>query len=88
MNLTNSNLFLGALWALADTLVIIGGGFRIYSVITRRLDRIEYALYNDGKTGLINKVDLLVENQQGIKDDVLVLKVQHQHKPTRSRAKK
>ena len=54
----------------------------------KRLGRIEYALYNDGKTGLINKVDLLVENQQGIKDDVLVLKVQHQHKPTRSRAKK
>lgn len=49
--------------------------------IDKRMSRIEYALYNDGKTGLINKVDLLVENQQGIKEDVLVLKVQHQHKP-------
>lgn len=49
----------------------------------KRLDRIEYALYNDGKTGLINKVDLLVENQQEIKEDVLILKVQHEHKPTR-----
>ena len=47
----------------------------------KRLGRIEYALYNDGKTGLINKVDLLVENQQGIKEDVLILKVQHEHKP-------
>ena len=53
----------------------------------KRLGRIEYALYNDGKTGLINKVDLLVENQQSIKDDVLILKVQHQHKPTTRKSK-
>ena len=42
--------------------------------IDKRTDRIEYALYNDGKTGLINKVDALMENQQKIKTDVAVLK--------------
>ncbi len=36
--------------------------------------RIEYALYNDGKTGLINKVEELLKNQQTIKVDVEVLK--------------
>ena len=40
----------------------------------KRLDRIEYALYNDGKTGLINKVDQLIENQNIIKVDVEVMK--------------
>jgi hypothetical protein len=55
----------------------------------KRLGRIEYALYNDGQTGLINKVDSLLENQQQIKEEVLILKVQHEHKPVRkSRAKK
>ena len=49
----------------------------------KRLDRIEYAIFNDGKTGLVNKVDLLIENQQQIKEEVLILKVQHQHKPAR-----
>ena len=39
-----------------------------------KLSRIEYALYNDGQTGLINKVDQLIENQQSIKIDVEVLK--------------
>jgi hypothetical protein len=39
-----------------------------------KLNRIEYALYNDGKTGLINKVEELLENQQCIKIDVEVLK--------------
>lgn len=42
--------------------------------LDKRLDRIEYALYNDGKTGLVNKVDALVDNQQKIKTDVEVLK--------------
>ena len=39
-----------------------------------KLSRIEYALYNDGQTGLINKVDQLIENPQSIKIDVEVLK--------------
>jgi len=39
-----------------------------------KLNRIEYALYNDGHTGLINKVDQLIENQQKIKIDVEVMK--------------
>ena len=40
-----------------------------------KLNKIEYALYNDGNTGLINKVEELLENQQGIKIDVEILKV-------------
>lgn len=39
-----------------------------------KLVKIEYALYNDGKTGLINKVEELLENQQIIKIDVEVMK--------------
>ena len=39
-----------------------------------KLNRIEYALYNDGHTGLINKVDQLIENQNSIKIDVEVMK--------------
>lgn len=42
-----------------------------------KLNRIEYALYNDGKTGLINKVEELLENQQAIKIDVEVMKARH-----------
>ena len=40
----------------------------------RKMDRIEYALFNEGQTGLINKVDMLIERQQEIKVDVEVLK--------------
>jgi hypothetical protein len=52
-----------------------------------KLSRIEYALYNDGQTGLINKVDQLIENQQSIKIDVEVMKAKAEAKSTRSRSK-
>lgn len=42
--------------------------------IREDLQKVMYALYNDGQTGLINKVDNLLENQQAIKIDVEVLK--------------
>jgi len=46
-----------------------------------KLSRIEYALYNDGQTGLINKVDQLIENQNLIKIDVEVMKAKSESKP-------
>ena len=55
--------------------------------IQDKLSRIEYALYNDGKTGLINKVEELLKNQLTIKIDVEVMKAQIESKPTRTRKK-
>ena len=55
--------------------------------IEDKLARIEYALYNDGQTGLINKVEELLENQQLIKIDVEVMKAKAEAKP-RSRSAK
>lgn len=53
-----------------------------------QLSKITYALYNDGKTGLINKVEELLENQQSIKIDVEIMKAKYDSKPTRSRSTK
>ena len=39
-----------------------------------QLSKITYARYNEGKTGLINKVEELLENQHQIKIDVEVMK--------------
>jgi hypothetical protein len=52
-----------------------------------QLAKITYALYNDGQTGLINKVDQLIENQQAIKLDVEIMKIKFDTKPSRSRVK-
>ena len=55
--------------------------------IEDKLARIEYALYNDGQTGLINKVEELLTNQQSIKIDVEVMKAKAESKP-RARSSK
>jgi hypothetical protein len=52
-----------------------------------QISKITYALYNDGQTGLINKVDQLIENQNIIKIDVEVMKAKAEEKPSRSRTK-
>ena len=53
--------------------------------IEDKLAKIEYALFNDGQTGLINKVDQLIENQNIIKIDVEVMKAITESKSTRTR---
>lgn len=60
----------------------LGYGLRHYvknqtEEIKDDLTKIMYALYNDGHTGLINKVDTLIENQQQIKIDVEVMKAKY-----------
>ena len=67
MGLSNGNLLFGAIWAIADTLVIIIGGFKFLSNIVKRLDKIEYQLYNNGGESMKDAVDR-------IERDVLVLK--------------
>ena len=47
--------------------------------IIKRLDKIDYALYNDGQTGLINKVDCLIERQQDIRIDIEVMKAKYEN---------
>jgi hypothetical protein len=76
----NANSISNAIWATLESIVIIGTPIFLIlkgqRKLDKRLDRIEYALFNEGKTGLINKVDALIENQQEIKTDVAVLKAQ------------
>lgn len=74
----NANSISNTIWATLESLVIIGTPIffilKGQRKLDKRLDRIEYALFNDGKTGLINKVDSLIEKQQHISEDVAVLK--------------
>jgi len=77
---SNANSISNTIWATLESIVIIGTPIffilKGQRKLDKRLDRIEYALFNDGKTGLINKVDSLIENQNCIKTDVAVLKAQ------------
>ena len=77
---SNANSISNTIWATLESIVIVGTPIffilKGQRKLDKRLDRIEYALFNDGKTGLINKVDALIENQNYIKTDIAVLKAQ------------
>ena len=85
MSLNNSSVFFSTVWAIAETVAILIGGFRVYFKLIKKLDRIEYALYNDGRSGLVQQVGELHDNQQVIKTDIEVMKAKMEHKPTRTR---
>ena len=42
------------------------------------LSKINYAIFNAGKTGLVNKVDAIMEKQQDMSEDIAVLKARRQ----------
>ena len=67
MDLMNNNLFFGAMWAILDSIVIIGGGIRFFYTMNKRLDRIEYQLYNNGGESMKDAVDR-------IETELLILK--------------
>ena len=67
MNLTTGNLLFGAAWAIFDSIVIIGGGIKFFVALTKRLDKIEYQLYNNGGESMKDAIDR-------IETDLLVLK--------------
>ena len=83
-SLNDSSLILGAIAAFANTLVILGGGFRVYVHIIKKLDRIEYALFNDGN-GMKKQVEELHDNQGHIKTDIAVMKATMENTPKRRR---
>jgi len=73
MNLFNTNLMANLVWAIVDTVAILGGGFRVYLKLIKKLDRIEYAIFNDGN-GMKQQVQDLHTKQAEIKIDLEVLK--------------
>ena len=75
MLINNGSLLFSGIWAFCETIVIFTAAYRFFNKMNKRLDRIEYALYNDGKTGVVNRVEELLVNQQRVLVDIEVLKV-------------
>jgi hypothetical protein len=53
----SGNLLFGAIWAFCETFVIIGGAIGAVYKLNKRLDRIEYQLYNNGGESMKDAVD-------------------------------
>lgn len=73
MILAQTSLTIGIIVGVANLLVMFLGGIKVYVHIVKKLDRIDYALFNDGN-GAVQKINDLYKNQAIIKTDIEVVK--------------
>jgi chitinase len=55
--LSDSNLLLTTILVLFELMLIVGGAISAYNKLNKRLDRIEYQLYNNGGESMKDAVD-------------------------------
>lgn len=65
---------INAVRSLLEILVIVAGGFRVIYKLNKRLDRIEYQLYENGGGSMKDQMNRQDETLQGLALDLAVLK--------------
>jgi hypothetical protein len=73
MILAQTSLTIGIIVGVTNLFVMFLGGIKVYVHIVKKLDRIDYALFNDGN-GAVQKINDLYKNQAIIKTDIEVVK--------------
>lgn len=65
---------INALRSMLEILVIVAGGLRVIYKLNKRLDRIEYQLYENGGGSMKDQMNRQDETLQGLALDLAVLK--------------
>jgi hypothetical protein len=68
MFINNGSLLLSGIWAFCETVVIFTAAYKFFSRMNRRLDRIEYQLYENGGGSMKDQIN-------NICDDITELKI-------------
>jgi len=68
MFINNGSLLLSGVWAFCETIVIFTAAYKFFSKMNRRLDRIEYQLYENGGGSMKDQIN-------NICDDITELKI-------------
>ena len=72
--LNNANLITNTMWAALETILILGAGVRFFYKMNKRLDRIEYQLYENGGGSMKDQMNSVVEDIQELKINQAVIK--------------
>lgn len=62
------------MWAALETILILGAGVRFFYKMNKRLDRIEYQLYENGGGSMKDQMNSVVEDIQELKINQAVIK--------------
>jgi len=72
--LLNGNLLFSGLWAFCETIVIFTAAYKYFSKMSKRLDRIEYQLYENGGASMKDQINNLCEDIQELKINQAIIK--------------
>ena len=72
--INNGSLLFSGIWALCETVVIFTAAYKFFSKMNRRLDRIEYQLYENGGGSMKDQINCIVEDVTELKINQAVIK--------------
>jgi len=72
--INNGSLLFSGIWAVCETLVIFTAAYKFFSKMNRRLDRIEYQLYENGGGSMKDQINSIVEDVTELKINQAIIK--------------
>jgi hypothetical protein len=72
--INNGSLLFSGIWAFCETIVIFTLAFKFFARLTKRLDRIEYQLYENGGASMKDQINCIVEDVTELKINQAVIK--------------
>lgn len=74
MLINNGSLLFSGIWAFCETIVIFTAAYKFFSKMNRRLDRIEYQLYENGGGSMKDQINNICEDITELKINQAVIK--------------
>lgn len=72
--INNGSLLFSGIWALCETVVIFTAAYKFFSKMVKRLDRIEYQLYENGGGSMKDQINSIVEDIYELKINQAIIK--------------
>ena len=72
--INNGSLLFSGIWALCETVVIFTAAYKFFSKMNRRLDRIEYQLYENGGSSMKDQINIICEDITQLKINQAIIK--------------
>jgi len=74
MLINNGSLLFSGIWAFCETIVIFTAAYKFFTKMNRRLDRIEYQLYENGGSSMKDQINTLCQDIQELKINQAIIK--------------
>ena len=72
--INNGSLLFSGIWALCETIVIFTAAYKFFAKMNRRLDRIEYQLYENGGGSMKDQINNICEDITELKINQAIIK--------------